>query len=92
MQKGPLVASRSDGTREDCATPAARVSSAMKCAPRAVHQRMIAVASEGSMRRPVTALGCDTCAEEDRFFSYRRATHRKEPDYGRLLSAITIVA
>ncbi len=40
----------------------------------------------------VTALGCDTCAEEDRFFSYRRATHRKEPDYGRLLSAITIVA
>lgn len=40
----------------------------------------------------VTALGCDTCADEDRFFSYRRATHRGEPDYGRLLSAIAIAA
>jgi polyphenol oxidase len=38
----------------------------------------------------VKALGCDTCADEERFFSYRRATHRGEPDYGRLLSAITI--
>jgi YfiH family protein len=33
----------------------------------------------------------DTCAEEDRFFSYRRATLRGEPDYGRGLSAIAIV-
>jgi len=32
----------------------------------------------------------DTCAEEDLFFSYRRTTHRKEPDYGRELSAIVI--
>jgi YfiH family protein len=39
----------------------------------------------------VTALGYDTCAEEDRFFSYRRATHRGEPDYGRQLSAITLL-
>ena len=38
----------------------------------------------------INALGCDTCAEEDRFFSYRRATHKGEPDYGRLLSAISI--
>jgi hypothetical protein len=38
----------------------------------------------------VTSLGCDTCADEDRFFSYRRATHRGETDYGRLLSAIAI--
>ncbi len=30
----------------------------------------------------------DTCAEEDAFFSYRRATLRGEPDYGRGLSAI----
>ena len=28
-------------------------------------------------------LGLDTYADERRFFSYRRATHRKEPDYGR---------
>jgi hypothetical protein len=33
----------------------------------------------------------DTYAEEDRFFSYRRATLRGEPDYGRGLSAIAIV-
>ena len=31
-----------------------------------------------------------TYADEQRFFSYRRATHRKEPDYGRLISAIVL--
>jgi len=31
-----------------------------------------------------------TYADEDRFFSYRRTTHRGEPDYGRQLSAIMI--
>jgi polyphenol oxidase len=31
-----------------------------------------------------------TYADEQRFFSYRRTTHRQEPDYGRLISAITI--
>lgn len=31
-----------------------------------------------------------TYADEDRFFSYRRATHRGEKDYGRLLSAIKL--
>jgi YfiH family protein len=32
----------------------------------------------------------DTVAEEERFFSYRRATLRGEPDYGRGLSAIAL--
>ncbi|MDZ5449829.1 peptidoglycan editing factor PgeF [Labrys sp. ZIDIC5] len=32
-----------------------------------------------------------TYQDEDRFFSYRRVTHRKEPDYGRLLHAIALV-
>jgi polyphenol oxidase len=32
----------------------------------------------------------DTYADERRFFSYRRTTHRKEPDYGRLMSAIVL--
>ena len=32
----------------------------------------------------------DTCMDESRFFSYRRATRRGEPDYGRCLSAIVI--
>jgi polyphenol oxidase len=32
----------------------------------------------------------DTCREEERFFSYRRACLRGERDYGRLLSAIAL--
>lgn len=35
-------------------------------------------------------IGRDTCAEADLFFSNRRAFKRGEPDYGRLLSAITL--
>ncbi len=38
--------------------------------------------------RRVQILPCDTCAEENRFFSYRRARLRGETDYGRGLSAI----
>ncbi len=38
----------------------------------------------------VEALNLDTYADPDRFFSYRRATHRGEADYGRQLSAIAI--
>lgn len=33
-----------------------------------------------------------TFAEEDLFFSYRRTTHRGEPDYGRQISAIALEA
>jgi YfiH family protein len=36
-------------------------------------------------------VGCDTCADEARFFSNRRAFKRGEPDFGRLLSAIVLV-
>jgi polyphenol oxidase len=35
-------------------------------------------------------LGLCTYADEQRFFSYRRATHRAEKDYGRLISAIAL--
>ena len=35
-------------------------------------------------------IGHCTYADEERFFSYRRATHRGEADYGRLLAAITL--
>jgi YfiH family protein len=35
-------------------------------------------------------LALDTYADERRFFSYRRTTHRQEPDYGRLMSAIVL--
>jgi copper oxidase (laccase) domain-containing protein len=36
------------------------------------------------------ALNLCTYSDEARFYSYRRATHRGEPDYGRLLSAIML--
>ena len=36
----------------------------------------------------IEALGLDTYAEPERFYSYRRATHRGEPDYGRQVSLI----
>ena len=36
----------------------------------------------------VEALDLDTYAEPDRFYSYRRATHRGEADYGRQVSLI----
>jgi hypothetical protein len=39
----------------------------------------------------VADLGLCTYADDARFFSYRRATHRGESDYGRMLSAIALV-
>ena len=38
--------------------------------------------------RRVEALGLDTYADETRFFSFRRATHRGEPGYGRQIALI----
>ncbi|MDV3256544.1 MAG: peptidoglycan editing factor PgeF [Sphingomonas sp.] len=38
--------------------------------------------------RRVEALGLDTYAQADRYYSYRRATHRGEADYGRQISLI----
>jgi YfiH family protein len=38
----------------------------------------------------VSDLGLCTYSDESRFFSYRRATHRGERDYGRLLAAIAL--
>ena len=38
----------------------------------------------------VAALGEDTYAQPERFFSFRRATHRSEPDYGRQISLIAL--
>lgn len=35
-------------------------------------------------------LGACTYSDSDRFFSYRRATHGAEPDYGRMISAIRL--
>jgi YfiH family protein len=42
--------------------------------------------------RRIEALGLDTYADERRFFSYRRSTHRGEPGYGRQISLIGLPA
>lgn len=39
-----------------------------------------------------SALNACTYADEELFFSYRRTTHRNEPDYGRQMSAISLEA
>ena len=39
----------------------------------------------------VTVSGADTCADDERYFSYRRACLRGEAGYGRALSAIALV-
>ncbi len=38
----------------------------------------------------VEAMGLDTYAQPDRFFSFRRATHRGEDDYGRQIALIGV--
>ena len=38
--------------------------------------------------RTVEMLGQDTYARPEHFYSYRRATHRREPDYGRQISIV----
>ena len=42
--------------------------------------------------RRIEASGLDTYSLEDRFYSYRRATHRIEPTYGRQLSLIGLAS
>ncbi|WP_420102670.1 peptidoglycan editing factor PgeF [Bosea sp. (in: a-proteobacteria)] len=46
-------------------------------------------AQEAGIGRFVDLALC-TYGDEARFFSYRRTTHRDEPDYGRLISAIAL--
>ncbi len=53
------------------------------------------MSSRGSRQRAcgeIEALGLDTYALEDRYYSYRRATHRIEPTYGRQLSLIGLAS
>ena len=51
---------------------------------------LVRLAACGIRRRFWT--GGDTCARSRRFFSYRRSVKRGEPDYGRQISAIALVA
>jgi len=66
--------------------PSARADHAMFDLPAYIVARLKA-AGIGSAE----SLGLCTYADEARFYSFRRATHRGEPDYGRLLSAIALL-
>jgi polyphenol oxidase len=50
----------------------------------------IAARLAGAGVRRVEDLGHCTYADPSRFFSYRRSTHRNEPDYGRHINAIAL--
>jgi YfiH family protein len=67
--------------------PSAREGHAMFDLPAFIGARL-AAAGIGSF----ADLGLCTYADPERFYSYRLATHRKEPDYGRLISAVALQA
>ena len=66
-------------------TPSSRPGHAMFDLPGYLEDRLRA---EGVAH--VVNLSLCTFSDERRFFSYRRATHRRENDYGRLISAIAL--
>jgi YfiH family protein len=70
---------------DDLFTPSARAGHHMFDLPGYVARRLSA-----ANVATVVDLALDTYADEARFFSYRRATHRGEADYGRLVSAIAL--
>lgn len=77
---------RLEPTAAEFFVPSARAGHFMFDLPGLVAARLTALGL-GSVERSAH----DTAAEADLFFSYRRATLRGEPDYGRGLSAIALV-
>ena len=75
-----------DAANQRFFTPSARAGHWQFDLPGYVAQRIARAGVEA-----VETLGACTYAREDDFFSYRRTTHRKEPDYGRQLSAIALL-
>ena len=85
---GPEFVARfraADASFEKFFKPAAREGHAMFDLP-----GFIALRLEQARVGTVQDLGLDTYTDESRFFSYRRTTHRGEPDYGRLIAAIAL--
>lgn len=74
-----------DAGHERHFAPSAREGHAMFDLPGFIGQSLLAA----GVGRFVDLALC-TYADEERFYSYRRATHRGEPDYGRLVSAIAL--
>jgi YfiH family protein len=74
-----------DATSEAFFKPAARENHAMFDLPGYIRSRLDRAEIES-----IEDLGLCTYADEARFFSYRRTTHRVEPDYGRHVNAIAL--
>ena len=97
---GPCIARRSyevdEAFRRRFAEPIRTMSASSPPAapgkPSSTSKPMSSPASPPRASSRVEALGLDTYAEPDRFFSFRRATHRGEPDYGRQISALIAIA
>jgi copper oxidase (laccase) domain-containing protein len=86
---GPEFVARfkaADAASERFFKPAARENHAMFDLPGYIRSRLDRAEIEGA-----EDLGLCTYADEARFFSYRRTTHRGEPDYGRHVNAIALV-
>jgi copper oxidase (laccase) domain-containing protein len=74
-----------DGANERFFQPAVRPGHALFDLPGYIAARLAAA----GIRR-VEDLGHCTYADSTRFFSFRRATHRSEKDYGRHINAIAL--
>jgi YfiH family protein len=74
-----------DAANEQFFKPAPRDCHAMFDLPGYIRARL-----ERAEIKSVEDLGLCTYAEPARFFSYRRTTHRGEPDYGRHVNAIAL--
>jgi YfiH family protein len=74
-----------DATNARYFIPSERADHAMFDLPGFIKSRL-----EAAEIKSVEDLGLFTYAEPDRFFSYRRTTHRREPDYGRHINAIAL--
>jgi copper oxidase (laccase) domain-containing protein len=75
-----------DAANEKFFAPSARANHAMFDLPGYIRSRL-----ERAEIQSVEDLCLCTYADPARFFSYRRTTHRGEPDYGRHVNAIALV-
>ena len=73
-----------DASNADYFTPSSNVDHAMFDLNRYTVDRLKRAGIQADM------LGRCTYSDEDDFYSYRRTTHRQEPDYGRQISAIVL--
>ena len=96
---GPCIGQKSNEVgaafrAEFCAADRANEAYVMPASRAGYHMFDIAGYVAGHLERlglgTVETLAFDTYADEERFFSYRRACHNSESDYGRLLSLVAL--